>query len=584
MKNTLKKFCTAAAAFSLFLGSSVVLAQTANQVFRAAGTPQSPKVTVSWNRYYDHAGINEICRKLAEAHPDLVKLETVGESFGGRRMIALVITDYKTGDPNKKPGMYIDGNIHSNEIQGAEFALYTAWYLAESFQDNKFIKELLQQKTFYIVPTINPDARDHFMHSANTAHSPRSGMIPLDDDGDGLVDEDQPDDLNNDGHITFMRRKSANGRYIIDPHNPFRLIPAKPDQAGEYEILGYEGIDNDGDGKINEDPPGYYDPNRDWAWNWQPDYVQRGAYKYPFSIPENRNVKDFVLRHPNIAGAQSYHNYGGMVLRGPGAEEDTNTYTREDNQVYDQLGNYAETIIPGYDYMVVYKDLYSAFGGELDWFHGARGVFTFSNELMSPYLQFHRRQAPGQDRDLEFYEFDKMLLFSDAFVEWAPFDHPAYGPIEIGGFKKNYSRAHPGFLLEEDAHRNMAFTVYHAYQTPNLVIQDATTRKLGNGLTEVTVTVANTRLIPTHSSHDIKYKIERPDYITLKDKDVVAGIVLENSDLNLGKEQKYTPHRLEVPNIPGMGFVKVRWIVKSANPNLEVEVDSRKGGVVTRRF
>ena len=28
------------------------------------------------------------------------------------------------GSPDKKPGMYIDGNIHSNEVQGTEF-LYT---------------------------------------------------------------------------------------------------------------------------------------------------------------------------------------------------------------------------------------------------------------------------------------------------------------------------------------------------------------------------------------------------------------------------------------------------------------------------
>ncbi|KAA3438137.1 M14 family metallopeptidase [Rufibacter hautae] len=569
----------------LFSGQiSETKAQTAEQVFRAAGTPQDPKVPVSWNRYYDYDGLTEICAKLAKAHPDLVKMETIGDSYEGRRLWALTISDFSTGDPDRKPAMYIDGNIHSNEIQGSEFALYTAWYLVENFQDNKFIKELLQQKTFYILPTINPDARNHYMHQANSPHSPRSGMIPLDDDGDGLVDEDRPDDLNKDGHITFMRRKSPNGRYIQDPQNPLRLIPTKPDQPGQYELLGYEGLDNDGDGKVNEDPPGYYDPNRDWAWNWQPDYIQRGAYKYPFSIPENRAVKDFVLRHPNIAGAQSYHNNGGMILRGPGAEEDLNTYNRDDNQVYDLLGKYAEQIIPGYTYMVVYKDLYSAFGGELDWFHGARGIFTFSNELMSPYLQFDRKGTSSVEREAEQYDFNQMLLFNEAFVEWTPFDHPTYGQVEIGGFKKNYPRAHPGFLLEEDAHRNMAFTVYQAFQLPQLVIQEVQTRKLPHGLTEVTATVANTRIIPTHSSQDLKYHIERPDYISLRDSTVVAGMVLENADLNLGKEQKLNPARLEIPNIPGMGYIKVRWIVNANKPNLLVEVDSRKGGVVSRRF
>ena len=32
---------------------------------------------------------------------------------------------------------------------------------------------------------------------------------------------------------------------------------------------------------------------------------------------------EFVLAHPNIAAAQTYHNNGGMILRGPGTESDT---------------------------------------------------------------------------------------------------------------------------------------------------------------------------------------------------------------------------------------------------------------------
>ncbi|MFN2396977.1 MAG: M14 family zinc carboxypeptidase [Bacteroidales bacterium] len=78
---------------------------------------------------------------------------------------------------------------------------------------------------------------------------------------------------------------------------------------------------------MNEDPEaGGYDPNRDWGWNWQPDYVQRGAYLYPFSLPETRAVRDFALNHPNIAGVITHHNTGGMLLRGPGSADDAKYY------------------------------------------------------------------------------------------------------------------------------------------------------------------------------------------------------------------------------------------------------------------
>ncbi|MFN3380938.1 MAG: peptidase M14, partial [Runella zeae] len=116
---------------------------------------------------------------------------------------------------------------------------------------------------------------------------------------------------------------------------------------------------------------------------------------------------------------------------------------------------------------------------------------------------------------------------------------------------------------------------------------------------EVTAVIQNQRAIPTHSAHDMKFKIERPDYITLKNAQVIAGMIVENEDLGLTKEQKYTPQTIEVKNIPGTvsggggggmfgggaggnNAVKVRWIVKGKADKWTVEVNSRKGGIVTK--
>lgn len=567
---------------SLFFCESLN-AQNADQVFKASGSPVNPKVAVTWNRYYDHAGISEVCKKIAAAYPDLAKLSSIGKSYDGRDLWCLTITDFKKGEESKKPGMYIDGNIHSNEIQGAEFAMYTAWYLTESYADTKFIQELLADKVFYIVPTINPDARDSYMHKPNTASSPRSGLKPVDNDGDGLINEDNYDDLDGDGHITLMRRKSITGRWKIDPKDARNMIQVGPDETGDYELLGAEGIDNDGDGKVNEDGYAFeYDPNRDWGWGWQPNYIQNGAYKYPFSIPENRAVMEFVMKHPNIAAAQSFHNAGGMILRGPGGAgpEDISTYNAQDIAVYDAIAKKGEELMPGYKYLIVYKDLYSAYGGELDWFYAGRGVYTYSNELWTPYLMF-MKESTRDPFDNSSYNFDRYLLFQDAFVPWKEYDHPQYGKIEIGGFKKNFGRAHPGFLLESDAHRNMAFSLYHCYHTPKLSVSLIKEKDLGDGLTEITAVIANSRLMPTHSSVDVKNKIERPDYIKLiTTAKVVAATQVENNDLNLSTEQKNNPSVIEVNNIPGLGTVTVKWIVEG-KAKYSINVDSRKGGVVS---
>ncbi len=551
-------------------------ANAQEKFFKAVGTPHKPKVELSFNKYYTYEGLVEAMKKIAAAHPGLAKIESIGKSYEGRDIMTLTITDYSVGKAEEKPGMWIDGNIHSNEIQGGEFSLYAAWYLTEMQVDTEFIKELLRDKTFYITPTINPDARNNFFLEPNTANSPRSGMMMLDNDGDGLAGEDGLDDLDGDGHITMMIRKSPTGRFIKDPQDPRKLILVDSDKVGEYEMLGQEGTDGDGDGEVNDDGVGYYDPNRDWGWNWQPDYVQRGALRYPFTLPENRSVMEFVMKHPNIAGAQSFHNSGGMILRGPGAEEDINTYNREDIRIYDAIGKKGEELIPGYRYLTVYKDLYSVFGGELDWFYGNRGIFTYSNELMTSYLYFHKQSAGRGNQD-ENFDVDKYLTMGDAFVNWHEFEHPQFGAVEIGGFKKTFGRAHPGFLLEQDAHRNAAFTIYHAYHTPKLSIMDVKEEELGGGLKAITATIFNERLMPTHASQDLKYKIERPDYVTISGAKVVAGFVVEDEDFNKLAEQKMSPERIAVANVPGMSAVKVKWIVSSGS-NYSITVDSAKGG------
>jgi len=264
-----------------------------------------------------------------------------------------------------------------------------------------------------------------------------------------------------------------------------------------------------------------------------------------------------------------------MILRGPGAEEDINTYNREDIRIYDAIGKKGEEMIPGYRYLTVYKDLYSVFGGELDWFYGNRGIFTYTNELMVSYLYFNKEAGRGNQE--EQLKVDELLTFGDAFVNYKEYKHPQFGTVEIGGFKKTFGRAHPGFLLEQDAHRNAAFTIYHAYHTPKLSITEVKEEELGGGLKAITATIFNERMMPTHASQDLKYRIERPDYVTLTGAKVVAGFVVEDADMKKYKEQPNSPEKMAVANVPGMGAVQVRWIVSSGSA-YSVTVDSAKGG------
>jgi hypothetical protein len=59
-------------------------------------------------------------RKWAYEHPDIVKLNQVGVSFGGHPIMQLTITNFGFGKETDKPAAYFDGGRHSGEITATE--------------------------------------------------------------------------------------------------------------------------------------------------------------------------------------------------------------------------------------------------------------------------------------------------------------------------------------------------------------------------------------------------------------------------------------------------------------------------------
>jgi hypothetical protein len=548
----------------------------AEHTFPALGASAEREVEVAWNRFYDHAGLGAILARLHKAFPALTRLYSIGKSTEGRDIWCLEVTARDVGEPGRKAGMYIDGNIHGNEVQAGEVVAYTAWYLCHQYGRLKKVTSLLDARVFYLLPTINPDGRDYWFHAAHTASSSRSGVEPTDSDRDGLVDEDDYDDLNGDGFITSMRIKDPHGRYKPHPDYPeYLMVRARPDEPGQYRRLGWEGIDNDGDGRINEDRRGDYDMNRNWAYGWQPNYIQYGAKDYPFSQPETRAVSEFILAHPNIAAAQSYHNSGGMILRCPGWEG--GPMRGRDEYVLRTIAERGEKILPYYRSMIIWKDLYTVHGSELDWIYGMRGVLGFTNELWTLKNLYKNGDYPSDERRVEFIKY---VLLGDGFVPWGEYEHPTYGKIEIGGRKKQWRRVPPSFLLEEELHRNMAFTLYHADMMPLLDINDITVEQLSDGLFKIWVTVQNQRLMPTRAAQDVAHHISPPDVVGIRGDDVTvlsAGRVTDRF-FKRAEAVKRRPHRVELDTIDGMSAVRVQFIVKGKGP-FTVTVDSAKGGV-----
>lgn len=568
---------------TVFLTCAILLTSPA-----IAQYPYPSKVDIKFDDYHDNQEINSLLRKLVEAYPKLLSIQTIGKSIAGEEMLLVTLNNPETGPDISKAAMFIDGNIHGNEMQAAETVLYSIWYLTKSYGKIESLTKLMDERSFYFLPLENPDGRNVWFHEPATPHYLRGGLKPTDNDHDGLYDEDPPDDINGDGSISTMWREDPLGRYKRDPKDDRFFIRVEQDEEpGGWTRAGQEGYDNDGDGEINEDGPGGYDPNRNWPSDWQPNHVQYGADDYPFSLPETRAIGDFIKAHPNIAAYQSYHNNGGMILSGPSA--DYVRYPREDEMVFRQLQNTGVELLPFYKAYVTYKDLYTVHGGETSWVFEGLGIYSFTNELWTDDRMYMTSERLTSEQERKFQD---MLQFGDIFVPYKEFDHPTYGKVLIGGTTKYSSRVTPPWMLEEGCHRNFAFTMFHADQMPKVEwgLLQILPLKNSNNLWEVTVEVKNPKIIPSIAAIARSNNIGARDYLLCQSTNnspitvATSGTVSQLKYAKINNPTEHQPERIwNNSGIRGKDNQLFRYIIQ-ANPGTKIDLEyySQKGGTINQ--
>ncbi len=217
-----------------------------------------------------------------------LSFKKIGKSYSGKNIYVLKIGN----DTN--PAVFVGANISGFDIPASESALLLSKYLIAKFKSND---KKYKDRCFYIIPSLNPELYNEYFKKPLFKNP--YNLNPTDNDGDGLIDEDPPEDLNKDGFITIMRVKAVDGRYIEDKGFPYKLRKADP-VKGERGIYKYytEGIDNDGDGKFNEDGIGGVKINNNFPFLFK--YNNKLSGLYPVSEKTTKAILDFILKHKNI--------------------------------------------------------------------------------------------------------------------------------------------------------------------------------------------------------------------------------------------------------------------------------------------
>lgn len=504
---------------------------------------------------------------LATAHPDLVQIEPLVD--GRPNLFAAVLRDSKT--PGERPAVLILGSLRGDEAAPGAACLA----MARALLADADARALLAKCEIIIIPTPNPDARD--LRFARVANAVPGNLLPFDSDRDGKTDEDGPSDINGDGLITQMRVKRKGGRYVLSSHDARVLVQAAPGEQGEYDLY-WEGVDDDGDGRINEDPRGQITLSNDWSIRW--DDKHPGANHFMMQLTETRALATYISARRNLAAAFQIRGFGDGVkfADGPAARGD-DPYQR-DKEVQAELAKHWPAGKPGIPMPG------EGAGNVLDWLYESQGVYAANLSLatLSPAAKAddtEEEEDSDEDSDVEepdgpkpakpsAAETEQMawLAYAPAdYIAWKAFAHPQLGEVEIGGWKIT-ARLDPSTDdAAAGATRALAFVQRVANALPRLEASNVEVEDKGGGLYRVRATLHNPGAMDYRTAFSDRHDIHLPLFVSLPNEiELISGT----------RRQRHE-------NLRAGATATFEWLVrvKDAEAELTFVVESERTGKLT---
>jgi murein tripeptide amidase MpaA len=541
---------------------------------------------VRFDTYYRYQDLSRILHEFAEEAPQLVRLESIGQSYEGRELWLVTVTNFEVGKAEQKPALWVDGNIHATEVAPTSACLYLLNRLVTGFGSDPDITRCLDTRTFYICPRVNPDGAEWAL--ADKPKIIRSSTRPYPHDEDpigGLLMED----VDGDGRMLMMRIQDPNGAWKVCPEEPRLLVRRDPTETdGEYFRLFREGRIEGYDGVTIELQPikEGLDLNRNFPSNWRQEHEQEGAGAYPTSEPEVHAMVQFIASHPNITSGVAFHTMSGVLLRPYGDKPDEDM-PPEDLWTYEKIGTQG-TDLTGYPAISAYHDFRYhpkkvMTGVFNDWLYDHLGLYAWVVEIWNPqdqagigeikYIDW-RREHPLED-DLKLLKWSDEVLGGKGYVDWYPFEHPELGPVELGGWNWLYAfKNPPPELLEKEIAPFADWLVWHLLISPCLESYQVEVKPLGQDTYHIRMVVQNTGWLPT--------------YVTKKalEKKVVRGLVCEielpeGATLEAGQEREVLGQLEGRAYKPSAHFSYYQSDVTADRAKVEWVVFAPKGGRVT---
>jgi hypothetical protein len=388
--------------------------------------------------YHAFDQVADLLARCAAAAPQSARVLELAGGLGGRPLPALELGRPGPVPLAERPTVLLIGGLDGESLSGAEAVLACARKLLEAPD------RLPSDVTFIAVPWGAPEELARAL-----AASPRAltSERPFDDDGDGALDEDPPDDVDGDGHALNMLLEDSAGPWTFSRDERL-LARAGPGDGPRFRLVP-EGRDDDGDGRFNEDGPGGVLPDRNFPLGRAGAWRDPRCGALPLCHPAARALADLALARRTAAVLLLQGNHGGLAAPGGALGPDGVSLPLEgDRRLFERA---TETFLAlTQRRQGGMQTLSQARGGEvsgaaLDWFYAGAGALALEIAPWGPAVEGGAEVIARDARYQDGGPLDKELrarpLASDLDRAWALWlDNTRGGlgfvdwhPVEIGG-------------------------------------------------------------------------------------------------------------------------------------------------------
>lgn len=133
-------------------------------------TPSAFVVQPTLGGYYRFGQMDTAMNTLVANYPGLAQKFSIGTTTEGRQMWCIKISDNVATDESGEPELLYMGLHHAREAIGGASMIFLMQYLCENYSTNQHIKDLVDNREFFIIPCTNPDGWEY-----NRSTNPNGG-------------------------------------------------------------------------------------------------------------------------------------------------------------------------------------------------------------------------------------------------------------------------------------------------------------------------------------------------------------------------------------------------------------------------